>query len=194
MSDWTAAHEFSHLLLPFTPSDRWFSEGFASYYQNISRARTGILDEKKAWKKLIEGFERGLKSVQNNNAPILGSKRSHELMQTYWGGAVIALKADIALQEATSGRVDLSSALNSLRNCCLETGREWTAQETFRRLDKLTGTQVFNKLYQLDVSKYKFPEYQSLLRDLGIQKIYSGEIRLNDSAPKAHIRKKIING
>ncbi|HHL32264.1 MAG TPA: hypothetical protein ENJ41_06720, partial [Oceanospirillales bacterium] len=46
MADWTAAHEFSHLLLPYTPDDRWLSEGFASYYQNISRARSGLLDEK----------------------------------------------------------------------------------------------------------------------------------------------------
>ena len=194
MDDWTAAHEFSHLLLPFTPSDRWFSEGFASYYQNISRARTGILDEKIAWKKLIEGFERGVKSVTNSNAPILGSNKSLKLMQTYWGGAVIALKADIALQEVTSGKFNLSRALRLLSSCCLETGREWTAKKTFNQLDKLTDTQVFSNLYHNEVMKYKFPEYQSLLRDLGIHKKYSGEIQLDDNAPKAHIRKKIING
>ena len=37
-TDWTASHEFAHLLLPYV-SDKWVSEGVASYYQNVLQAR-----------------------------------------------------------------------------------------------------------------------------------------------------------
>jgi hypothetical protein len=40
--DWKPTHEFSHLLFPYiSRSDAWLSEGLASYYQNILRARPG---------------------------------------------------------------------------------------------------------------------------------------------------------
>ena len=40
--DWTATHEFSHLMLPLlSRQNRWISEGFATYYQNVLMARAG---------------------------------------------------------------------------------------------------------------------------------------------------------
>ena len=38
--DWTAVHEIAHLLLPYV-EQRWVSEGFASYYQNLMQAKVG---------------------------------------------------------------------------------------------------------------------------------------------------------
>ena len=194
MADWTAAHEFSHLLLPYTPDDRWLSEGFASYYQNISRARSGLLDEKTAWKKLLAGFERGRKSANQYGAPPLKSAGMRYLMQMYWGGAVIALKADVALLERTAGRYDLSRSLQELSHCCLETGQEWSAFETFSKLDQITGTEVFTQLYYQEIKYKSYPKYQLLLQQLGIRKNRYGEIYLDDNSNKAAFRKKIIHG
>ncbi|MBL4661371.1 MAG: hypothetical protein JKY19_13525 [Alcanivoracaceae bacterium] len=194
IADWTAAHEFSHLLLPYTPDDRWLSEGFASYHQNISRARTGLLDEKTTWEKLLAGFERGRKAAGQYNAPALESASMKHLMQMYWGGAVIALKADVALQEQTNGKVTLSIALDKLNDCCLETGQEWSAKETFSRLDRITGTHVFMQLYRQEVQVNSYPKYQNLLKELGVLQNRYGQIYLDDRAKKAHLRKKIING
>jgi hypothetical protein len=43
---WTGYHELAHLLIPYQGwGDTWFSEGLASYYQNILQARSGILTE-----------------------------------------------------------------------------------------------------------------------------------------------------
>ena len=45
-NDWTAFHELSHLLIPYRGhGDLWFSEGLATYYQNIIQARAGVLSE-----------------------------------------------------------------------------------------------------------------------------------------------------
>jgi hypothetical protein len=57
---WTSYHELSHLLIPYRGwGDIWFSEGLASYYQNILQARMGLLSEQQMWQKLHDGFVRG---------------------------------------------------------------------------------------------------------------------------------------
>ena len=49
-------------LFPYDAGDsRWFSEGLASYYQNITQARIGMFNEQTMWQKLYDGFERGNK-------------------------------------------------------------------------------------------------------------------------------------
>ncbi len=193
-TDWTAAHEFSHLLTPYTPNDRWLSEGFASYHQNISRLRAGLLDEVTAWSKLVAGFERGQKSAAKSTAPTLKKANRQHNMQMYWGGAVIALKADVALQQATDGKMNLSQALAGLQDCCLGTGKGWSAKQLFTELDRISQTDVFMTLYQQEVLRESYPEYQSVLQKLGINKSYSGEVNLNDQAPIAAIRKRIAQG
>lgn len=194
VNDWTAAHEFSHLLVPYTPDDRWFSEGFASYYQNIARARTGLIEEKLAWEKLIAGFERGYKSAQKPGAPRLRSANMRSLMQMYWGGAVVALKADVALQKHSSGKYNLSMALAGLNDCCLHTRKSWSAKKTFQRLDEISDTTVFSEIYDNDVMQRKYPDYKKILEELGISKSYYGDIKLDPSSEKVNLRNKIING
>ena len=193
-SDWTAAHEFSHLLTPYTPNDRWLSEGFASYHQNISRLRSGLLDEGTAWSKLLAGFERGQKSASKKNAPKLKESNRRNNMQMYWGGAVIALQADVALQQATAGKMSLSQALAGLHECCLESRKDWSAEQLFLELDRISGTQVFSNIYHQEVMKNSYPEYKSLLESLGIKKNHYGEVLLSDEAPMADIRKRISKG
>ena len=47
--DWTATHELAHLLLPFVDyNDAWLSEGVATYYQTVLRARAGRMSEREA--------------------------------------------------------------------------------------------------------------------------------------------------
>ena len=67
LNDWTLFHEFSHLLLPYHGyGNVWFSEGLATYYQNIIQMRSGLLDEKVMWNKIAAGFERGRKEQRWN--------------------------------------------------------------------------------------------------------------------------------
>jgi hypothetical protein len=71
--DWSVIHELSHLLLPYVQSeDAWLSEGTASYYQNVLRARAGIIDPHEAWKRMHGGFKRGMeKIVEGLDVPII---------------------------------------------------------------------------------------------------------------------------
>ena len=56
-SDWVAPHEFSHLAFPFVRrSERFFSEGLATYFQEVLRAWGGVLTELEGWQHLNAGF------------------------------------------------------------------------------------------------------------------------------------------
>ena len=62
--NWTATHEFSHLMLPYIRRPhRWVSEGFASYYQNMLLARSGHYSEQRAWQKLWEASNEAVNHV-----------------------------------------------------------------------------------------------------------------------------------
>ncbi|WP_395373502.1 hypothetical protein [Marinicella sp. W31] len=192
-ADWTAAHEFSHLLLPYTPYDRWLSEGFASYHQNITRARVGLLDEQTAWEKLLSGFERGRKTANRPGAPYVeNAGRSHN-MQMYWGGAVMALLIEVELYKQTEGKLSMSSVLAQLDDCCLESSREWRARQVIDKLDEISGTTAFSKTYRKHIYRNSYPDYKQALSELGIQ--HNGySIRLSDSAPLADLRDRIMKG
>jgi hypothetical protein len=179
--DWTATHEFSHLLLPYVSSqDRWLSEGLASYYQNILRARDGRLSEAQAWEKLLGGFRRG----END-------KRRGGTMSTYWRGASILLQVDAELRAASGGKQSLDSALAQLYQCCHDLGRRWLAFELFEKLDELTGRSVFGEAYARHGWNDEFPDPQPTLEKLGVES-RQGILSLNDHAPWSHVRQLIM--
>lgn len=111
-SDWTATHELSHMLLPYVSSrDRWLSEGLASYYQNILRARDGRLTEEQAWQKLLSGFERGKRATRGGSLANATRSGRAATMRIYWNGAAIMLMADTRLRELTGGQQSIDTAL-----------------------------------------------------------------------------------
>jgi hypothetical protein len=180
--DWTATHELSHLLLPYVSSqDRWLSEGLASYYQNILRARDRRLSETQAWEKLLGGFQRG----ENDS-------RRGGTMSTYWRGASMLLQADARLRAVSGGQQSLDSALALLHNCCHDPGRRWLAFELFEKLDALTGYPVFGEIYARHAWDDGFPDPQPTLEKLGVES-QRGELKLNDEAPWSNIRQLIMN-
>lgn len=159
-ADWTATHEFSHLLLPaISWRHRWVSEGFASYYQNVLMARTGQYSTDTAIRKLTEGFARGRGSrpeLSPNEAAREGIRTAR--YKIYWSGAAIALLADVTLREQSGGRESLDAVLGRFQACCLPSARRWTAPELFERLDSLSQRPVFMPLYRQYADSAGFPD------------------------------------
>jgi hypothetical protein len=192
-SDWTATHELSHMLLPHVSSrDRWLSEGLASYYQNVLRARDGRLTEEQAWNKLHGGFERGKRATNGGSLAKATRSGRGATMRVYWSGAAIMLKADARLRELTGGRQSVDTALSSLQECCLEETRNWRAQELFGELDRLTGLTVFMDLFNEHVMDDEFPDLDQTYTQLGVVP-RSGSILLLPDAPLGQIRYQIMN-
>lgn len=187
--DWTATHEFSHLMLPYVSSrHRWISEGFAQYYQNLLLARAGQYTEQRAWKKLYEGFERGRTSSPDMtpNEAARGGRRA-STMKIYWSGAAIALLADVELRRRSNGEQSLDVVLEQLQRCCLPAEEMWSGTKLFAKLDTFLDEPLFMPLYRRHAETAGFPDVWPLLTRLGVV-VENGSIRLNQDAELAPLR------
>jgi hypothetical protein len=164
-ADWTLTHEFSHLMLPrIAWQQRWISEGFASYYQNVLMARAGHYSTRTALQKLSAGFERG----RNSRPQLSPNEAAQEGIRTarykiYWSGAAIALLADVALREQSQGEESLDVVLGRFQECCLPSRRRWSGQEFFEKLDALVMSPVFMPLYRRYANQPGFPDVDATL-------------------------------
>ena len=189
LEDWTATHEFSHLLLPYMRrQQKWLSEGFSQYYQNVLLARSGTYDDLKAWQKIYEGLERGRLSRPelSPNEAAMGSLRG-SLMKVYWSGAALALMADVSLREQSDGEESLDLALDKLQACCLPSDHVWSGTELFTKLDSLTSHPVFMQLYRRYADTAGFPDVEPLFERLGLS-VSNGKVRLRRHAELVDIR------
>ncbi|UCD69199.1 MAG: hypothetical protein JSW48_03680 [Betaproteobacteria bacterium] len=195
--DWTAAHEFSHLLLPFVRSrEAWVSEGLATYYQNVLRARAGRLSEQTVWQNLHAGFGRGRREAQDLTLSEATRRMYHSrlFMKVYWSGTAIMLLADVRLRQYSDGAQSLDTALAALNSCCFEPQREWRARELFAKLDELTGTDVFTQLLNEYEDSEQFPDLSTAYRELGLEPYGRRSVRLASDAPYADLRRAIMSG
>jgi hypothetical protein len=172
IADWTLYHEFSHLLHPYIARDgAWLYEGIASYYQNVLRARAGLITHDEAWRKLAAGFRRGMEQTSEHRT-LAGATRTmlrdRLFMRVYWSGAAIALLADVALRDETRGRQSLGTALAALSECCLPSLKTWTPHELMAKLDDITGTAIFGRLHERYVDSAEFPDLVPTYQRLGI--------------------------
>jgi len=194
-TDWTAVHELSHLLLPYVASeDAWLSEGTASYYQNVLRARAGIIDARQAWAELNDGFARSRDSMRGATLADATERmyRSGAYQRVYWEGAAIMLLADERLRAQSAGQQSLDSALDELQRCCLSTEVGWRARDLFDKLDALTGGTVFAQLYEQHVRSEAFPDVAGLMQRLGVAVDALGQVALSDDAPERGFRDAIM--
>lgn len=193
LADWTATHEFSHLMLPYIEHrHRWISEGFAQYYQNVLLTRSGAYDDQYAWQKIYDGFERGRQSrpeLSPNEASADGVRTA--LMKVYWSGAALALMADVQLRELSDGEESLDVILDRFQACCLPSERVWSGPELFAQFDKLATSPVFMPLYRRFADTAGFPDTSELFDRLGLG-VADGKVRIRLLAELRHIRKSIL--
>ena len=195
LEDWTLVHELSHLLHPRLHwQDAWLSEGIASYYQNVLRARAGSLIPTEAWGKLHAGFQRGIRGTPRDLTLVQATEnmmRDHLFMRVYWSGAAVALLADFELRRQSGGQQSLGKALARLQACCLPSDRWWTGREMMERLDRLIGADTFTTLYERYAHSREFPDLTEVYRSLGI--VPGGlNLKIRDHAPMAEARRAIM--
>lgn len=192
--DWTATHEFSHLLLPYVNRrDAWLSEGLASYLQNVLRVRDGRITERTAWSKLYAGFQRGIRATRRERSPRYESRSRSgwSTMRIYWGGAAIWFLADVELRRRSHGQQNIDTALARIHECCMAPGRIWRARDLMRELDRVTANTVFSELYNQYANSNRFPDIEPTLKAIGVD-TRRQRVRLNNSADEVEIRQQIM--
>ena len=164
-ADWTATHEFSHLMLPLLDrEDRWFSEGFATYYQNVLMARAGRYTPEYAWQRLAAGFERGRDSrpeLSPNEVARRGARNAR--MKYYWAGAAVALMIDVELRTRSNGAESLDTVLDELEACCLPARWRWSGPELMRQLDSFLDEPLFVDYWRRYADRPGFPAVDEIL-------------------------------
>jgi len=193
-ADWTATHELSHMLLPYLDDDdTWLSEGFASYYQNVLRARAGMLTARQAWEELAGGFERGRRDTRDESLleTTRNMRREHAFMRVYWSGAAFVLLADLRLRRETDGRQSLDTALAELKRCCLPAERHWSGRELLDKLNAITGMKFFPELADEIVASHAFPDLAAAYAELGLS-IADGTLHFDDDTKAAALRDAIM--
>ncbi|HEX6240779.1 MAG TPA: hypothetical protein VFZ61_07795, partial [Polyangiales bacterium] len=167
--DWVLPHELSHLLLPFLArEDAWLAEGFATYYQEVLRARAGLISPAEALSNIASALrsarrEAGAESLCEQSRRM---HQTHGYRAVYWGGAGHWLNVDMALRAAGAGQPTLDTLLTWLR-AEARLAPPYRAQELLAMLDQRSGTRLFSALLA-DCQSRPFPEFEASLRALGV--------------------------
>ncbi|MFU8821098.1 MAG: hypothetical protein ACNA8G_06030 [Gammaproteobacteria bacterium] len=161
--DWTAAHELSHLVLPYLGTRHaWFSEGFASYLQYQVMHAQGVLSAQSVARRYRRNLERAARSYPYPSqpfaraAPRLRAEGKYPTM--YWGGAVYFLQVNEVLQHRSG--LDLRGVLRDYVACCHE--RRSSLPALVAELDRVAGSDAFSRELRKFEATPGFPRYGHL--------------------------------
>jgi len=194
LREWTGYHEIAHLLLPYRGwGDTWFSEGLATYYQNLLQARAGLISEQQMWQRLYEGFVRGRNDTRFDGSTLLEVNRQMRsqggYMRVYWSGAWYFLAADIQLRERSNGRRSLDDALLKLNQCCARNAL--SVPEIIRKMDADDQAGMFHELYERLRNSRTLPDVTPLFASLGIA-VLNGRVQLQAEGAAAERRQQFL--
>jgi hypothetical protein len=165
--DWVLPHELSHLLMPFVRrEDAWLAEGLATYYQEVLRARAGVIPETEA----LANIAQALRSAQHEGTGRSLCEESRFMHQThayravYWGGAGSLLLADLALRRESAGEQTLDALLSRVRDEA-RMAPAYSANELLERLDALSSSHLFREL-GARCEQAPFPDFEATVHAL----------------------------
>jgi len=171
-ASWTLTHELVHLAHPYLGDDgAWISEGIATYFQNVVRARAGRMSAHAAWRELDAGFGRGRAnhSTRTLRETSRAMGRDRLYMRAYWSGTALALAADLAWRTRTEAPTSLEAVLNAWMACCRDADRRVGPDAFLAELDRIAGgAPVFAPLHRAHADASAFPSLEESYATLGI--------------------------
>lgn len=168
--DWVAVHELLHLAHPIIlPRVAWLSEGLATYYTELARARSGRQTPERAWRELLAGFERGRRAVGSRTMEDVVT-RGDSYMGTYWTGALVSLHLDVELRRATGNTRGLDEVLERLA----ASGPVATFDGFGAAVDAVAGRPLFHEVLSRHLPRPAFAELEPLLEALGVERAPDG--------------------
>ncbi|WP_240360632.1 hypothetical protein [Pyxidicoccus caerfyrddinensis] len=172
--DWVAVHEMLHLTHPvLLPRVPWLSEGLATYFTELARARSGRQSAEHAWEELVDGFSRGRARSGDRTMEevVAGSPFS---LGVYWTGALFALHLDVELRRITGNKRGLEDVLELLA----ERGPTSTFGAFGSAVDDVAGQPLFDALLARHLRRPSFAEAEGLLETLGVRADTGGRVKL----------------
>jgi hypothetical protein len=162
--DWTLTHEFTHLAFPNLPRQHhWMEEGMATYVEPVARVQAGNLPPERIWADMVRDMPKGLPAPDSH-----GLDHTRSWANTYWGGALFCLLADVQYRQRTHNRRGLQYALRGILKAggCIE--EEWPIARAFETGDRAVGVPVLSELYARMKDTAVAIDLPDLWRRLGI--------------------------
>ena len=186
LDDWILIHEMIHLALPEVGDEHnWLAEGLATYVEGVARVQAGNMAADRLWAEYVAQMPRGLPGTADR-----GLDHTHTWARTYWGGALYCLQADVSIRVQTQGRRGLRDALQVIGRDSGGMRADWSIAKVLATGDAATGTHVLTDLYSEMKDAPTEPDLGALWEQLGIQ-VSGDQVRLNDDAPLATVRRAI---
>lgn len=187
VDDWTMTHELVHTALPsLSRNHHWLEEGLATYVEPIARAQIGTLTPEFVWQETVKGMPQGEPNPGDH-----GLDQTDTWANTYWGGALFCMMADIKIREATNNKKGLQDALRGILAAGGSIAEDWPIEKVLSAGDRATGTTVLADLYrQMANQSFASVDLDALWKQLGIES-RNGSVAFNNQAPLAAIRKAI---
>ncbi len=161
--DWVALHEMLHLTHPaILPRVPWLSEGLATYYTEVARARSGRQSAERAWEELLDGSARGRRPARGRTMQEVVT--SGGFSGVYWTGAFFVLHLDVELRRVTGNRRRLDDVLELLAR----RGTTSTFGGFGAAVDSVAGQPLFDALLARHLPRPAFAELDGLLEALGV--------------------------
>ncbi|MES2221493.1 MAG: hypothetical protein V4587_11065 [Acidobacteriota bacterium] len=188
-ADWTMTHEFVHTALPsLSPDHHWLEEGIATYVEPIARAQLATLSPKQVWGGMVRDMWQG-----ELHSGKTGLDQTDTWANTYWGGALFCLVADVSIREKTGNKEGLQDALRGILSAGGSISDSWPIRKVLEIGDQATGTSVLSDLYRkMGNARYTPVDLDLLWNRLGVRSD-SGKIQFDNDAPWAHIRQAITS-
>lgn len=192
--EWVLVHELLHLCTPWTgPTEAWFQEGFVTWYQEVLRARAGLLSPSEAWGNLLDGFRRG--SQSRGGATLAEQSRrmaeTHAYWRVYWAGAALALMVDVRYRQQSGGRRSLDDAMRLWHQRHGRLTRPYQGLELLREAERALGLLGGASEVASALQSGAFPDVGPVLEWLGVRPDGPLRARLVD-APGAAVRDAIM--
>lgn len=185
-TDWVLTHEMTHLGFPdLTSDDEWAEEGLATYVEPLARVRAGTLSPDKMWADLMDGVPKGL--------PRGGGRGLHgtrDWGQTYWGGALFWLLADVEIREKSHDRRGLPDALRAILDAGGDIRMRWPLSRALNIADRALGQTTLADLYTRLGTAPGTVDLADLWERVGVRR-ERGRVVYDDAAPLAGIRRKV---
>lgn len=188
-SDWVLVHELFHLGFPSLRGEgTWLEEGLATYAEPLIRARAGMLTEEQGWAEAIRDMPLGVELCET-----LGLQHYRDIRSVYWGGAVVALLADVTARRRDTRAPGLEQALRAMVADGWDSRRFVRPSDAIALVDAKLGAPILASLAATYADHGSPVPLDAMLSDLGIERRGSGAV-LHDEAKLAAVRRAIMYG
>ena len=187
--DWILVHELFHAGTPsFVDEGKWYDEGLATYFEPLIRARLGWYREADLWREFLRNMPRGLDAMTRR-----GLEHPVEFSDTYWGGGLFCLLADVATRRASGGSRGLEDGLRAVLVRGGDASQVWPLARALEVADGALGTPVLAPLATAHAQHGAPLDLPGLFHDLGVSLDPHGDVTFDDAAPLAFVRRALVH-